>query len=198
MQFFFEFLNIFPTVSGNIGTFRDVLANDFVSILHKTFLPGRVFVAEIYFDIEFFLQAFVVNEKQIVVEGHGFKLGKSPLNPPNRIFHTFNRDRKYFLKERISGFSISADKHISFAFVARNNEVSFGIADSFSVLDVLGSFVDHSLVRDFKFNFSFAPSFVMDFGSLGLDFSTIRAFEILSDRDSGNVWQVPVMLLDAS
>lgn len=189
-------MDIFFAVTGNVGTLWNVLTNDFVSILHEALLPRRMFVAEVYFDMKFFLQTFVVYEKQIVVESHRFEFRKALPDSFNRIFHTLDRDRKYFLQERISGLPISADKKVSFTLMARDNEVSFGVADSLSVLDIPWSFVDHAFVLYFEFNFPFAPSSVVNLGSVSLNFAAIWAFEIFSYGDSGNIRQIFVVSLN--
>ena len=138
-----------------------------------------------------------MDEEQVVVESHGFELGKTFLNPPNRIFHTFDRDRKYFLEKRTSGLPVSANEEIPFALMAGNNEVSFGIADSLSVLHIFGSFVDHTFVLYLKSNLPFASPLVVGLGPVSLDFATIRTLEIFSDRDSGYVWQVAMIFFDS-
>ena len=68
--------------------------------------------------------------------------------------------------------------------MTRDDEISFGITDSFSVLDIFRSFVDHAFVDDFELRFFLASSFSVDFVSMGFDFSSIYAFDVVPNRYS--------------
>lgn len=57
-------------VSREIASFRNILADDFVYILHRSFLPRMIRMAEVDFDIEDPFQFFVMLKQDIVVRCH--------------------------------------------------------------------------------------------------------------------------------
>jgi len=87
-------------------------------------------VAEIYFDIKFSLECFVVNEQYIIVERESLEFWKPLLDPSDCILNTSNGNRKYLFKENDSRFSVTHDEEVSLSVVTGDNEVSLTISDS--------------------------------------------------------------------
>ena len=109
-----------------------------------------MFVTEVDFNIELSLEIFVVYEQKIIVESHCFEFGKPSSDSSKPVLHCSDRDRMDFLKECGATLSVRHNQKHSFTRLTRSDEIALGVADAFSVLDYLGSFVDHAFVRNLE------------------------------------------------
>ena len=97
LQSFLEPSDISARVSGNVGAFGNVCADDLVPVLDTSFFPEFVRVAEVDLDAEPPLQILVADEKDVVVPGDRFHLRKPLFHAADRIRERSDRNRKYFL-----------------------------------------------------------------------------------------------------
>ena len=137
-------------------------------------------MTKIYFDTKFTLELFVPSEEQIVVGCTSLPLGISFLDPFRRSMHHSDAHRIYWLKKSGTKLSVGNDKRDAFSTSSGHNEVELGISKSFSVVDMLGSFVDEGPTVEGSFVFSLPSCFLFSL-ELGLDLSSIRAFDISVD-----------------
>ena len=139
-------------------------------------------VAEIYFDIEFLFQLLMTDEEDVIVPGDRLHLGISFLHASHAVGEGADRYGKYFLKKYTPKLPISVDEEHSFSVLPRINEVSLHVPHRAFFVDVLGSFVDRSLVLDPSVNPFLSSSFGCELFSVRFDFSSIRTFDVCPDR----------------
>ena len=154
-------------------------------------------MTEVYFDLEFLLQSFVMDEEEIIIESQRLKLLESFLYPADGILHRSDGDRMYFLQERSSRLPVGTHEKVALTIMTRDDEVALGIPNSLSGLDIYGSFVNHALIPNLDFNLALAPSSSVDPAPVILNPSAIHAFDICANSHTGNIWQILVILLNA-
>ena len=84
-----------------------------------------------------------MNEQNVIVERERMKFGKAFLDASDGVLYIANGHRVYFLKERCAASAIGDVEDDAGAASTGNNEISFGITDVLSCVDILGSFGDH-------------------------------------------------------
>ena len=99
-------------------------------------------VAEKDSDSNLLLQLFVPSKEQIIVGCSRFPFRIPLFDLLCRMVDGRNADLVNGLKERHPELSVRHDKQDASPAFTRHNEIEFGMADSHSVIDGAGSFVD--------------------------------------------------------
>lgn len=132
----------------DVCTFWYVFAYDTISIFNGAFFPRMIGVTEINMNLEKRSELLMVSEQDVVVGGDGAEFRKTLLDTKECVVDVNHGHLKNPLDERDTELSIHHHKQDTSASLARDDEVSFGIASSHSSIDMLGSFVDEHTVRE--------------------------------------------------
>lgn len=131
------------------------MADDAIRVFNRSLFPRMVLVAEIYLDMQHPLQRFVPFEQKIVVGRHGFHFRKSFFDADERPVDVGNRDTKDLFDERSTAFAVGDREEDALAAFAGNDEISFGIPNVPSFVDVPWPLVDEGSLGERLFTPTF-------------------------------------------
>lgn len=144
-------------------------------------------MTEIYFNVEYSLQSFVLEEENIIVERHRRNFRKSLFHARERAFDIAHGDREYLLQQNLANVPIDEYETQPFPIFPGNDEVAFHVAEPLSFVDALGSFGDHPLAVEDGLPCPLSPGRFEYACTMGLDLSSIHGFNVALDRGGRNV-----------
>jgi len=154
-------------------------------------------MAEVDFDTELLFKLLVADEENVVVPRYCLHLRISLLHSAHGVFERAYRHRVYFLKQWVTELPVGVNKEQPLPVFSRCDEVSLHVADPLSIVDFLGSFVDHLFVPD-SYRTLLSPRFASaKLRSMRFDSPSVRALDVGADGNSRNIRQVGVIFLDA-
>ena len=146
--------------------------------------------AEIYLDTIFLLQFLMFQKQNVIVEGDRLHLGISLFHSAQSAIDGCHRHGEYFLQKILSHLPVAQGEDHPFAAFPRDNEVTFHVAETPSLVDFAWSFGDHAFVQD-MFSCRLPAVLLFEyFVSSLFDHAAIRTFDISSDGERRNVRQL--------
>lgn len=154
-------------------------------------------MAKVYFDIQFLLKFFVMQEEDIIVECNGLHFGKSLFHAQERVSDRSSGNRKHPLKKRVPCLEVGEVKHHALSGFSRHDEVSLEVANFLFLLDFLGSRGNHAFpIVDSPVCPSLASS--QELLSLGFNLSAMWALNVSAYCERGDGGKVLFVMRNAS
>ena len=144
-------------------------------------------MTEVDLHVELFLQSFVLEKEDVVVERDRFDLGKSFLHAHERALHIPHGNGKYHLQKHLPDVPVDENESQPFPAFARDNEVTLHVTEPLSFVDTLGSFGDHAFAVE-DGSRSFSAMFAFEYlRAMRFDAPSVHAFDIPLDGGGRDV-----------